>query len=308
MIKAVHSISRAYLLVAILALFFGLTAPGVAGIFSPCTTFFLAIIFFLTALKLDFKEVIKYLRDWRMVAETSFLMLLVIPIAVYFIMVWLEPSLAIPFVILAAMPTAMAAPLVVEFMGGKQSLALVITAVTSLLAPLTVPLIIEFIAGAQIEVSFWSMFINLAKVIFIPFILAEIFKNLWRSMTGIIIKKSSHLSVILLGLIIASVASRQAGSILSALTGGQALSWLIWLVGLFLTLHIFGYISVFWKSRQDKFTISVCLTYMNFLLAIYLVDNFFSHMEVELPVILSVVPWALMLPLSGLVSKRLLSD
>ncbi len=306
MSAVIHNLSRSYLLVAIAALVFGLLAPSVAGIFSSLTTLFLAVIFFLTALKLDFKEVINYLRDWRMVAEVNALMLLIIPIVVFYVMRWLEPSLAMPFVILAAMPTAMTAPLIVDFMGGRQSLALVITATTSLFAPFTIPLVIQFVAGAQITVSFLDMFFTLAKVIFIPFILAELVKYLWPQISKIIIKSSSYVSVILLGLIIAAVTSRQADTIIASAAGGQALSWLVWLVAFFLLLHVLGYVVIFWRSVQDRFTISVCLTYMNFLLAIYLVDNFFPQLAVELPVILSVVPWALLLPLSGLISRKLI--
>jgi BASS family bile acid:Na+ symporter len=304
MSRAVRDLSGNYLLVVAAALLFGLAAPQWAGIFSPYTTFLLAVIFFLTALKLNLTEVMRYLLDWRMVIETNLLMLLLIPLLVYYLMLLLESELALPFLILAAMPTAMTAPLVTELMGGRQGLALVATITTSLLAPLTVPLVIKFATGAQVQVGFWDMCVSLAKVIFIPFALAGLVKFGWTRVSNKLANISSPLSVILLVFIITAVISRQSGAILDSLTGGKTLYWLAWLFLLFVVLHALGYWAIFWRSVQDKFTISVCLTYMNFVLAIYLADNFFPAAEVAVPVILSVVPWALLLPLSGFVAKR----
>lgn len=306
MFGRVHHLSRSYLLVVVVALFFGLAMPKVVNFLAPHSTFLLAAIFFLTGLKINFQEVMGYVRDWRMVLETNILMLLVIPAVVYYLMSILAPALALPFTILAAMPTAMAAPLIAELTGGRQSLALVATVTTSLLAPLTVPLVIYFLVGAQVQVSFGDIFFSLAKVIFIPLTLAEVVKLSWPSLSSQLNKIGSNLSVILLGLIIAAVAGRQAEEILSFWQGSQTLVWLIWLFVLFGLFHLLGYVVIFWRSAQDRFTISLCLTYMNFLLAVYLADNFFPQPAVVVPVILSVVPWTLFLPLSGFIAKKYL--
>ncbi|MDZ4229616.1 MAG: bile acid:sodium symporter [Candidatus Veblenbacteria bacterium] len=306
MSQVVHRLGQSYLLVALAALVFGLTVPGVAGLLSPYSTFFLSVVFFLTALKVDFKEVASYLRDWRMVLETNALMLVVFPAVVYYVMLVAKPELALPFLILAAMPTAMAAPLIAELLGGRQSLALVATVTTSLLAPLTVPFVLSLLAGAQVVVPFGSMFISLAKVIFLPFALAEVVKYIWPRLSTKVSLVSSPLSVVLLGAIIAAVSARQAPAIIGSLSGGQTLRWLGWLMLLFAAFHVLGYWAIFWRPVRDRFTISLCLTYMNFLLAIYLADTFFPQAAVTVPVILSVVPWTIFLPLSGLAARKLI--
>ncbi len=304
MAQAVKRLGQSYLLVALAALLFGLLTPKLASLFLPYTTIFLGVIFFLTALKINLKEIILYLRDWRMVVETNFLMLIVIPVMVYYLLRFFVSELALPFFILAAMPTAMAAPLIAELMGGRQSLALLATATTSLLAPLTVPFLIKFFAGAQVQVSFIDMFLSLTKVIFIPFILAEILKYTWPRASMHITKISPLLSVTLLGLIIAAVSSRQAEAILKSFSDPHTLTVLVSLFILFAFFHWLGYTAIFWRSSKDRFTISICLTYMNFLLAIYLVDNFFPEPAITLPIILSVVPWTIFLPVSGLIAKK----
>jgi predicted Na+-dependent transporter len=64
---------------------------------------------------------------------------------------------------------------------------------------------------------------------------------------------------------------------------------------LFLVYMAVGYVSVFWRDRADRITVSICLTFMNFTLAIFLAGQYFPEPNVLVPVILSVLPWSLLL-------------
>ena len=209
------------------------------------------------------------------------------------------------FLLLAAMPVGMATPLLAEISGGRQSLALVLAVVTSLLAPFTIPLVVKFILGAAIEVSFWDMFVLLAVVVYVPFILAQIFKHFWQNAINNISGIFTPVATIFLGLIIMGAVAKQAEVIIEGLNnGGEFLFYLGALFIFFILLHLIGYYFVFWRETRDRITITVCLTYMNFILAIELVNEFFTEPNVVVPVVFAVIPWAvLLIPFKYIVCK-----
>ncbi|MFH1769855.1 MAG: bile acid:sodium symporter [Parcubacteria group bacterium] len=289
-----YKLSRSYVFVLVIALAIGIFFSEHTVFLAPYSTWFLAGIFFLTALKIDFKEFLRYCKGVKMIVVGNLLMLILFPIAVYYITDAIAPSLAIAFLILAAMPSGMTVPLVAQICGGKQSLALVFAISTSLLAPFTVPLVIKLLIGGAISVSFLSMFLSLAKIIFIPFILANIIKYLWQKETEPAYKTFTPISILLLGLLIVGVSAKQADQIVLG-QQGDFIRYIIGLFILFIVFHIVGYFAIFWRSREDRVTITVALTYMNFTLAIYLVGEFFTEPNILIPVVLSVIPWSILI-------------
>lgn len=290
-----NRIIDSYFLIIIFSLLVGIIFSNKAILLAPYVTIFLGIIFFLSSLKIEMKDVFAYLHDKKMIFTVNIFMLIVLPAIVYYITTSIVPVIAVAFLILAAMPTGMTAPLLSEISGGKQDLALVFTVTTSLLAPLTVPFMIKLLAGTAVAVSFYSMFISLAKVIFIPFILAQIIKRYWEKGIHKVQFTFKSISVILLALLIIGVVAKQADEIVAGISGGESLFYLGALFVFFILLHILGYFTVFWRDKKDRKTITVTLTYMNFTLAIYLVDQFFAEPNIIVPVILSVIPWAILL-------------
>ncbi len=295
-LHAIRKFTENHFIIVGLALVLGILYGDYFSQYSYLSTIFLAMIFFLSSLKIDLKIVRKYLNDKLMLAVVNIFMLLLLPILVYYITNAIYPPLAIAFLLLAAMPAGMTAPLLAEISGGKQSLALVLTVTTSLLAPITAPFIIKTVAGTSVDVSFWAMFITLATVIYIPFIFAQIVKRFWQSAIDRISISFKPISVILLGLLIMVVIAKQSEPIISGFkNGGDSIIYIIALFIFFFILHILGYFTLFWKSHQSKITICVCLTYMNFTLAIELANKFFTEPNVVIPVVFSVIPWAIML-------------
>jgi len=288
---------NSYFVILVAALVLGMAFSGQVVVLEPFSTVFLGIIFFLSALKIDLKEVISYLGAKKMIFVVNLFMLIAFPVVVYYLTLSVVPALAIAFMILAAMPSGMTDPLLSEISGGRQSLALVLTISTSLLAPLTVPLVIKLLAGQAVAVSFSTMFLSLAKIIFIPFVIANIIKFFWNESIKKISSGFRPVSIIFLGLLIMGIVAKQADVIIEGLKGGQSLTYLAYLFILFIIFHIIGYFSVFWREKRDRITVTVCLSYMNFTLAIYLVDKFFSDPNIIVPVILSVVPWSVLFPL-----------
>lgn len=285
---------QSYLFVIVVALIFALAWPSMTVLLAPGATLFLQIIFFLTSLKLDPKSILKEIADVRMLALCTFFMLIALPAIVFLIAQAVVPSMAVALLLLATMPTGMTAPLLVEVVGGKTSMALIIALLTSLLAPFTVPFMIGLFASASVTVSALAMFTTLAKVILLPFVLAQLLRLMWPQKLQATFFTFKPISVILLGLLIAGVVAKQAHVILNGL-GTTILFQLIVLSIFICALLAVGYFIAFWRSPQERMTITVCTTFMNFTLAIYLAGEFFPDPSVTLATVLVIFPWSLLL-------------
>lgn len=302
--KRINQLLSSYVLIVCVAIAIGLIFSRHVSFLSDYGQIMLAIICFLSALKLDLTTIESSVKDVRMLIVANTLMLFLFPIVVYYLSRMIFPQYAIAFMILAAMPSGMTSPLLSEVSGGRQELALVLTATTSLLAPFTIPFVLHLLVGSTVAVDFGSMIWSLSKVMILPIVLAMAI----RPMLVTSIKKSMYafkpISLLLLGALIAGIVAKQSVAILDAFHGGAFIWSLIALFALFAAFHVIGYFATPWRDRADRITMSICLTYMNFTLAIFLVGRYFKDPNVVIPVILSTIPWSMMvIPFSALIKR-----
>jgi BASS family bile acid:Na+ symporter len=294
MVAVLRLIITSYLFVMLVAIVVGVTLPNVFAAVPPWNTYIIGTIFFFSALTISFADVRKYAKDVPLLVVVLLLMLVVFPVVVYFTTHALYPSLALPFLLLAAMPSGMTAPLLAEIAGGKHSLALVLTVTTSLIAPFSVPLVVYVLLGSSVAVDVWDMFLTLLTVIGVPFLFAALFRRVAPTSAKRIGTHSKGFSVALLALLVAGVVAEHAPQVVH-LSLAYILLTLLALFCVFALLHLLGYVAVFWRDKRERVAVSVCLTYMNFVLALYLADTFFPEQGAVVPIMLAVVPWALML-------------
>lgn len=305
MFKILSRFFQSYFFILVLAFIGGIFFSRYTIYLSQYTTLFLALIFFLSGLKMNFREVGGYLREKKIIIAVSFFTLLILPLVVYYLANWLVPSLALPLLLLAAMPCGMTAPLFSELLGGKPSLALVLVIVTSLLAPFTIPLVIKLSVGTAITLAVGPIFWSLLQVIAAPLILAFIVRSLFiREKINKLRRPIKFLYLIFLGLLLAGVIASQA-AVIGQILIGEGLYSVIVLFIFFILLHLVSYYVAFWRARADRLTVVVAISYMNFTLAIYLAGKFFPAPEVLVPVILSVLPWSLLFTPFRFLVKRL---
>ena len=287
-------LSESYLIVMAIALAVGLFVPQAKSLVW-WNMYILQAIFFLSCIKIDPKQVGDHLKDWKFLIWANFLMLLGFPLIVWAVSGSWAGDLGFALYLLAAMPVGMTAPLLAEVVGGKQTLALVLTVTTSLLAPFTIPLLTRWLYGASVSVDALGMFKQLALVIFLPFILAMIVRRLMPKVVSAAKPATKPISITLLGLLIAGAVAKQSEAIIS-----QSKDWplllgvVVLLFAFFAVLHAAGYYAFWWKKHDVKATSSVSLTYMNFTLAIFLASQFFPRPAVLLPLVLSIIPWAVL--------------
>ncbi len=289
-------LSESYIAILAAAILFGLLVPATRALV-PYNTLLLQAIFLISSLKLNGAEIIKHGKDWKLLLASNAIMIILLPFAVRIIAPSIVPDLAFPLFLLAAMPVGMTSPLLVEVIGGRQALALVLTVTSSLFAPLSIPIVTKIAYGQTISVDAFAMFKSLLLVILLPFAVAMILKRVMPNAVRTINAKSKPFSLVLLGLVIASAIAAHASEILGSLaSGGALLRMLFILFVFFVLLHLIGYYGLWWKTREDRLTISVCLTYMNFTLAIYLSSKYFSDPVTVLALVLAILPWAMLLP------------
>lgn len=297
--------------VVLIGLVAGLVAPGVFRVFHPWNTLLLQAIFFLSALRVDFRELKGYATDWKMHLLTDGFMLVGLPIAVYYPLSVLAPEWALPFLIALAGPTGMTIALIADFFGGKTTLALIIVLTTSVLAPFTIPAVMQLTIGQTVPVDVWGMLRSLAEAIILPFAVAWLFQRAAPK----VVKKGDrawrNVSVALFGILIASIVSKTVGDG----AGGIALSFppqiVAVLVGAFLYLAFLIWLSyrmVFWRTVGERITIALCMVYMNFTLSLYIADRFFAEQRVVPKLVVILLILNLMLPAFKIAAARVVKQ
>ncbi len=301
--KILVKLLESYVIVLILALFLGLTFPDLGLYIVPASTLFLQIIFFLSSLKLDVRALATEAKRTKIIVLVNFYMLILFPAAVFLLAKFLAPQYALPLLLLAAMPAGMTSPLLSEIVGGSVGFALVLTMITSLFAPITIPLMIKLLAGASVAVPIMAMFKSLFFVIVVPFALAQAVRFFFHEKIKATFFTFKPISILLLGLLIFGIVAKRAGELRTHL--GLFLGALAVLSIFFLLLHLIGYWGVPGLARAERLSATICLTYMNFTLAIFLAGKFFPQPEVLIPVILSVFPWSIgIIPFKFLANRR----
>ena len=161
--------------------------------------------------------------------------------------------------------------------------------------------------GASVQVDALGMFTTLALVIFLPFAVAMIVKALLPKFIAKVSPKTKPFSTVLLGLLIAGAVAPHGDQIIS-FARTDILGFLLIILALFVffaVLHLFGFYAAWWKKRHDRQTVAICLTYMNFTLAIFLAGKYFPDTNIVLALVLSIIPWATLLPVWKKVSAKL---
>lgn len=303
--RRISQLLESYIVIVVIAMSAGLIFSKYVAFFSNYTQIMLAAICFLSALKLDISAIESSLKDVKMLFIENALMLIVFPVAIYFLMRLIAPQFAIAFMILAAMPSGMTTPLLSEVAGGRQALALVLTASTSLLAPFTIPFVFYLLLGSKISMDFGSMIWSLSKVMILPIVLAVAVRPMLVKPIKASMYTFKPISIILLGLLIMGIVGQEGSSIIDAFHGVEFIWALVGLFILFALFHMIGYFAAPWRDRQDRITMSICLTYMNFTIAIFLAGKYFNDPHVIVPVILATIPWSLMVVPFSTLMKRL---
>lgn len=281
--------------------FLGLAAALAAGLFFPewfasvhgLTVFFLQFIFFVSGLRIDLRSILTEFRDAKLLFAVGFLRLIAFPVFVAGLSTIFFPELLAPLVLLSAMPAGMTSPLFVDMIRGNVPLSLFVTAGTSLLSVFSLPLILSFLGSGAAAFEPSVIFRTLLTVMVLPLFISQLVR--YFSYGKHLIHTSQSVarvgSIMALWFLIASIASKHSAEVLSGLMSDASVKAFLLMSGLLILFHIACYFACFWRSRTDRLTVTLSLSYMNFTLAIFLAEAVFRDPAAVMVVILSMLPW-----------------
>ena len=288
-----HSFFKAnekyFLIFLILSIFIGLYVPSLFIGFDRYIIYIIMAILGLLFMKVDIIDIVTHIKQPLTLLLISGTNLLLLPTITYFVFQGFDENILMAFVLLAALPTGVSSAVFTDIMKARTSLNLTIVVVSNLLAVFTIPLIFHIFFKQQMELDVLGMFINLVRLIIIPFLIAKILKRVFlKDHNQTLQPFYNPLIVLLLGFMIMVSISYQADNILS--NWQTYLPILGYLFLLFFLLQLIGYFTLFWKSKGEKLAMSNSCMIMNNILGIVLALAFFN-VEVLTVIILSFIPW-----------------
>ncbi|MFZ1626202.1 MAG: bile acid:sodium symporter [Candidatus Moraniibacteriota bacterium] len=281
--------------------FLGLALALGCGLFFPewfassygLTGILLQFIFFTSGLRIDMRTMLSESRDLKLFVAVGLLRLAVFPLFVYFLAGWLFPSMLIPLVLLAAMPAGMTSPLFVDMVRGNVPLSLFLTAGTSLLSVVTLPIVLGLLGGGAMAYAPGAMFHTLFFIMAMPLAAAQAVR--FFPIGQLAVHRGESLlrfsSVLVLWLLIATIAAKHSAAIRGSFIESEVFLSFFVMAALLALFHFAAYFACFWRSKKDRVTVTLSLSYMNFTLAIFLAETFFRDPTAVLVVILSMLPW-----------------
>jgi bile acid:Na+ symporter, BASS family len=248
----------------------------------------LGMMLFFVFLKIDFQDIIKHIKDYKLMSYIAVVYMMILPILFYLLFRIFDRELALGILLLTAMPTGVSTPALTDIVKGNMPLTMSVALVTQAIAPLTVPLLFWIVGTNGLEINKLLLLRDIAIMVFSPMILAVLVKRYLPAS----VRKTRHLftsaNVMLLFFFVLIAISSQREVIIS---DPLALIWkAAVLYAVFIMLHIAGYRICPGSKKENKIALSVSAAYMNNGLAIVLAASYFSP-NILVLMVLSEIPW-----------------
>ncbi len=195
-----RNIRKYFGLFILLGIALGFFLPGPVLPLKPYLIYPLALMMFFSCLKISMKDIALAEREaWKYLI--LLLIVFVLPtLTVFAAKGFLSDMSFIGLMVIAAAPTAIAVVFLSDVLGGEPHKALVGTTLAHIVAPLATPFLVWFFAHTEVSIHATDMMLLIAKLVFIPLILAQIARHFgW---DGPILKKSGWTNEFLLFLLI----------------------------------------------------------------------------------------------------------
>jgi len=296
------AISRRLNTVLVIAVVVGMLLPGLENTPDIYVPFMLGIMVFFLCSKMSVAE----LSGLAIPTVLLFYVLrfLVFPLALYALALVLVPSFAIGILLIALVPVGVTTPTLVGSVNGNVALAFVLTVASSLLAPFVIPAVFLLI-GSDVTVEVASLSSMLFAVVFIPSLLYILIVKITPDAKASIERNSAFVPVLLLGIIVAIVISKQKTVFLNDIN--LLFVSLILSIILFYFLYLFGWLFNRNGGRATLLSYALCSGANNNALAISLALVYFPSQTVFF-VIVSELVWVLAIPVFNHVQKKRLES
>ena len=292
---------RNFWLFFVLGLGLGLLFPWQFTRIGPATLPLLALVLFLTYLKLDIGAFFSLGSRAYHLFYLWLLRFLLLPMLGMLALTALAPQHVLGLALMLAIPPAMSSPVLAEVVGGKVETTLFLAVLGHLLSPLSLPLLVGML-GNTMSVSLPGMARLLALLVLLPFGVAMACR---RAVPRVISRTSPYYSAASLSLILVVLAATVAPHADVLLAGVRGSVWLLIAESaLLLFLYCYSWLISSGMPREERLAVMISGTYLNLTLLVVLTAQFFSAREV-LTAVLFVLPVNLALVPLNLVARRL---
>jgi bile acid:Na+ symporter, BASS family len=252
--------------------------PDFGSRFQAFPFYCLMLNFFLSYLAIDLESVWKALKGHTMQIMTlTFLKLVVLPVAVYYVFYLIAPKYALAAMLLSGVSSGVVSPMISNMVGGNSALVLIVVVITSALAPFTLPGIVEILFAKQVAISFMAMLKMLAAAIFIPIIAVEMIRYLMPRLVAPILKVQFPLALTAFALInlgvfyqYAPFFRKEPSVIILATVVAFTLAAIYCMVGILFSRG---------SSLENQLAGAVMMTNVNNVLVIVFASQFFGPVE-----------------------------
>jgi BASS family bile acid:Na+ symporter len=287
-------LDRHFWIFLILSVALGLYRPELFLPYEGYIIYIIMAIMGILFLKVDIIDLVTHIKQPGLLIYSAFINLIISPVCVYFLFRTIAPDMVIGLTLLAALPAGVTSAAFTDIMKGRTSLSVTVIIITNLLCVFTIPLLFWVFFKADLSLDYMGLFFNLLKVFLIPFFIAKVIKRvLMIDLTERLQEYYNIIIIALLSFMIMISIAFESDYLLSNIHLLVKPLGIIFLV--FFLLQVIGYFSVFWLNKGEKLALSNSNMIMNNILGVVLALAFFPGTEIVSIVILSLIPWNVMI-------------
>ncbi len=264
------------------------------GFFSKYITYFLMVILLITFLKVDFNCIRIYIKKPLLVLYILMINSIVTPIVVFLIFRTFTSDYYFlsAIMLLALVPTGVAASAMTDLSNGNTLLSVLITILTHILAPILIPIFFFILFRKVIKLDYFQVFLTISRLIFIPLVISFPIKKYFKKFTNFIGNNSKILTLIFVTLLSLAIISITAPYIRE--NPLSVIRYILILYSVFLLFQLINFFAPFFLKLPDRIAISNSKTFNNIAIATVLALQFLDPKS-SLIVILGQIPWPTML-------------
>lgn len=290
--RLIHFIESYFWIFLLAGILLGLGYPGYSGFFMSILKPLLMMMLFFVFLKTDLIQILRQVKDYRLMLYLTVMYMIVIPFIVFLPLNLIDREMAIGVLLLTAMPAAVSGPSLTDIVKGNIALASGITIITSITAPFTVPLLFRFINYEGLSVNTWEIFTDLIVLVFVPLLMSQFVKRLVPGLINKARNKFTAVNILIIFIMVYATMGSQRDLILNDF---MSIIWKLFaLYIIYALLHFIGYLIGRNHDRENKIAIIVGMAYKNNGMAIVLAAIHFEPSILVL-MLLSEFPWATLL-------------
>lgn len=246
---------------------------------------------FFGCLKIDFAEVFHLRENFGKMLIFVAINIILFPVLFYLCSFGIDQQTRIGLFLWLAASGAVVTPLLASFLGLKVLWPTVFVVLTSSLIPFTLPFLTQSLFGLSVNVSVSSMMLFLAKIVFVPGILAALFRYFSPKLVKKILPFSGTIGSIVILIFMGLLVAINQVFLGEHLFHLSTLPILFYLFLLGFLRFLVGYF-VPAANKSERWTNSLMFGNPNNGLIILLAAEFFSP-QVLFVLLLSEVPWVL---------------